>query len=488
MKEPDGRRKCWYRLRNILIAVVAATLLMMGAAAHFVVEWLFPKANVSVDYGAQLMRMAEEAQAEGESGWALFEEAARIEEEVRGVLLERARRGEGVSQQLSYNALFGDNPTEEDINVGRVALELMKERGVFDLTAKAAECPRFVRTLPTEEDRFLAWAVMEDRFRLTDLAGARRMALRSAIEEGDQTEILAAAGEMLAMAEAQSGCPTVIDFICALSIRDNLVEELSPAVASRQLTAETCDALLGIIDTADFSPDIEATLEGEHLVIKDTIQRIYTDDGNGDGRLIAREVNRLSTDGSDDGDSWQQLTMSVFCNRAETTVMIDTIVSRLQEEAQVPIQDFEADGIEAIVAGRLLGVKWALTEHLVSPLPKLFRLVVRDRFDLSGLRIMLALECHKASSGSYPTSHGELVPKYLSEVPPDVIVHADFVYRPITGPEGVQDYVLYSIGADGEDNGGQYMPMRPWATVVYPQLWSDYDYVFNRPRPELEVQ
>jgi len=52
-----------------------------------------------------------------------------------------------------------------------------------------------------------------------------------------------------------------------------------------------------------------------------------------------------------------------------------------------------------------------------------------------------------------------LVPKYLSELPGDPYA-ADGRYRYIAGPT-MRDVVVYSVGFDGEDNGGKVWPEHP---------------------------
>ena len=62
----------------------------------------------------------------------------------------------------------------------------------------------------------------------------------------------------------------------------------------------------------------------------------------------------------------------------------------------------------------------------------------------------------------------DLVPDYLDAVPTDPYTEAGFVYREMTPSEeaisedmiGISTfpYLLYSVGPDGEDNGGEVDP------------------------------
>ena len=63
---------------------------------------------------------------------------------------------------------------------------------------------------------------------------------------------------------------------------------------------------------------------------------------------------------------------------------------------------------------------------------------------------MLALEKHRARHGVYPASLSELVPAGLAELPPDPWSGRDFCYRLENS-----SYVLYSVGADLQDDHGK---------------------------------
>ena len=67
------------------------------------------------------------------------------------------------------------------------------------------------------------------------------------------------------------------------------------------------------------------------------------------------------------------------------------------------------------------------------------------------LRISLALRLFEHDHGSLPQSLSELAPDYLREIPLDGYSNQPFVYR--IKEEG---HLLYSVGPDGVDNGGNF--------------------------------
>jgi hypothetical protein len=68
--------------------------------------------------------------------------------------------------------------------------------------------------------------------------------------------------------------------------------------------------------------------------------------------------------------------------------------------------------------------------------------------------IALALRAYQAREGRYPRQLADLTPKYLKVVPVDRFTEGPLIYR-LEG-EG-NGYVLYSVGPNGKDNGGEEM-------------------------------
>ena len=66
-------------------------------------------------------------------------------------------------------------------------------------------------------------------------------------------------------------------------------------------------------------------------------------------------------------------------------------------------------------------------------------------------RLNIALGQYRARHGRYPTALAELVPNFIDALPPDPFGASSFGYR----LEAPDRYVLWSLGIDGEDDGGQ---------------------------------
>jgi len=82
------------------------------------------------------------------------------------------------------------------------------------------------------------------------------------------------------------------------------------------------------------------------------------------------------------------------------------------------------------------------------------------------LLVTLALHTYRLEQGHYPASLAELAPAYLQKLPDDpCAAEGTFHYR-LKGA----DYVLYSVGPDGKDDGGRPIDNPKDASATYP-LW-----------------
>ncbi|MEO8427574.1 MAG: hypothetical protein ABI651_10735 [Verrucomicrobiota bacterium] len=70
----------------------------------------------------------------------------------------------------------------------------------------------------------------------------------------------------------------------------------------------------------------------------------------------------------------------------------------------------------------------------------------------------MAVRAFYLEQGTYPTNLADLVPIYLDAVPLD-----QFSGKPLHYRKTSQDFLLYSVGPDGIDDGGKPIPLPPAA-------------------------
>ncbi len=105
-------------------------------------------------------------------------------------------------------------------------------------------------------------------------------------------------------------------------------------------------------------------------------------------------------------------------------------------EIRQEVQDLSV--LHAVVKGMVPRMDWVAVHDLEC----------RTHLDLA--RVALAVERYRLATGALPAALDALVPQYLNEVPLD-----PFDNQPIRYRRTEPGYLLYSVDADGQDNGGR---------------------------------
>jgi hypothetical protein len=92
------------------------------------------------------------------------------------------------------------------------------------------------------------------------------------------------------------------------------------------------------------------------------------------------------------------------------------------------------------------------------------RLIAHERL----LMAELAVRCYQSEQGRVPPSLELLIPKYLQRVPSDPFSGGPVIYH----PQGT-NWLLYSIGEDGVDDGGKRVGRSVSGTVTNGDLFYD---------------
>ncbi len=267
------------------------------------------------------------------------------------------------------------------------------------------------------------------------LCRARRAAMRMDASDGDLEGAVAGARDLLVagrigadqllLRHRRHG---VVFTILALSeIRHQVVEGL--------YDAKTCRELIGVIDREFDWPSMELALEAERRLALDD----YARDGGADLVLRLDEALREVHDAA------------------------------LREMAPGPALETGNASIDELVEFELLRLSGALTNDRF----------VRTVADAT--RIMLALEIYRAERGAYPADLAALAPGWLPGIPNDRISGQALRYEKLDDDDAAHGYLLYSVGLDGQDDGGATHEYGPAAAAIG-KVRPGFDFVLNHPR------
>ncbi len=123
------------------------------------------------------------------------------------------------------------------------------------------------------------------------------------------------------------------------------------------------------------------------------------------------------------------------------------------------------------VLGKLIGAN--LMCLLTPALVKMTQSGDRTEQNERNLHLAFALAAYKSDNGRYPMKLDALAPKYLAAIPDDLFSGKALIYRPNDA-----GYLLYSVGSNGKDDGGQSADDQPRGD----------DLVVRMPLPKLRGQ
>ncbi len=258
----------------------------------------------------------------------------------------------------------------------------------------------------------------------------------------------------------------LINELVALSIQHLTITELSPLCDQQPdlFSNEHLRNLAHVIASQDLSMD--AALRGEEMGLLDMVQRVYTDDGHGDGRLTPEGLKMLSRAfGSThraeielavDSDLRQALGPATMLAMAGRKDMIDVhrrLMDTVRAKVRKPLWDqTQPELIDPPLESWPLWkqTRYVMIYRLLPAMGAAARSIENHRGFRDGVQIGIALELYRRAHGDWPGSLTELTPGYLPQLPVDRLTGKPLTYRMIDGRP-----VVYSIGIDGDDDGGR---------------------------------
>lgn len=209
---------------------------------------------------------------------------------------------------------------------------------------------------------------------------------------------------------------------------------------------------------------IRLRYETHRPYFEDMMQRLYTDDGNGDGRLtnagmsllrrLGPEVPTLSKDGGAGSLDWLKapLAAQLIGGRREVAQEFERQLAQIQREAAQPMWEWKmvpGNAFEQQVADEAYYRKYM---PLYVLLPAVGRAATQAEVAMmrrDATLTVIALELFRRRYGAYPQTLDQLVPEMMPSVPID-----RFDGRPMRYQLSDAGPLLYSIGSDCIDDGG----------------------------------
>lgn len=249
-----------------------------------------------------------------------------------------------------------------------------------------------------------------------------------------------------------------------------------------KLTPEELDRLGTSLAIIEQAAPVSLNYELVKYTYEDVVQRLFTDDGDGDGALIPRAFKVFRFESFDKPENremshWEKEIASlsiaaVHAGRKETLSKLAELWEINTKRMGMPLYDPQWRRIdesqEALFSHSRMNVRFALIDYFRALgswdlcMGRAEMLVREARMNRSATLAVVAMLRYRADLGRYPDRLDALVPDYLEQVPEDVYCAGGLRYA--LGEDGRA--LLYSVGRNLIDDGGSSAKLTEGATFA----------------------
>ncbi len=498
---------CW-ALGAMVIAYVAASL------------WMFmDRPSVTTDYLAIINKRALSV-PESEKAWPLYRDALLAMGRQLGqsewppgfLAASTAKPGQAdwpaadkfLRDHADAIARLREAASRRDLGlVAATSYAALPERDRQALGISATQQEIEAAKNQTLTDRWLISTLLYDVQLLREPPSLLAADARRAAQAGDGETALADVFAMLGVAHHCQEKPFLVSLLVASAVQQQAYEVTRDIIANhRKLwTDEQLRELAHRIAAAKI--DWRRGFEAERLSFYDSMQRIYTDDGHGDGRLalqVTKDQNLFEllnsvisgATNTPSATAFSHGGLAVFAlpamnmvvaSRKEMTETFDRLTSLAVEEFETPLWEKPnsptLDEAVRAIENEPLGRQRYLFVHLLLPAYDALReAAAKLEGERDGALIGIALELYHRQHNAWPQTLQELSPRWLPELPVDRITGKPLYYKVVDDRP-----LIYSAGADGDggripvEANGEPMEHGAWPSNVRSSPPPDGDWV-----------
>ena len=291
-----------------------------------------------------------------------------------------------------------------------------------------------------------------------------------AAKRGDADRFLADIDAMLAIADHTEEHTTLINQLVAVAVRVLAFERIMGTIGSHpDLLDESALERLGK-RLAQISRDGESRLDltGERHFFEDIIQRVYTDDGKGNGlftaagsaMLASKEWYRSQPVSRPKPSAGERITTGATrlyaSDRRTVTETYERFLDGAARWGEKPLWErgtnddawLEATKVSASSFPQDPGMM--MVSMIAPAYTNAYTAVETQHMQREATAVAIALARFRAKHGDWPTTLSDLVPDLIEAVPVD-----RFTGDPLRYTLTDEGPLLYSVGMDRDDDGGR---------------------------------
>jgi hypothetical protein len=261
-----------------------------------------------------------------------------------------------------------------------------------------------------------------------------------------------------------SGARPLIEQLVGMRLKAIARRHAFMMLVNQSLRSETLKEMQVQLGRVSSKSTAKLDFRSERYLVYDTIQHTFTDNGRGSGFLIPRKaaeligpaiISLISPTRKQVEQYYRERYLKFFWvavvgpSRAKTVASVDEYSAHMETLKSQTLWKLHKKGLDSDQAISSFGKSWFVKELV----PSLFSTVEtyqRCKAEESALLGTIAILHYKADRGGPPEILDELVSAgYLRDLPMDPYSDKPLVYKRLG-----DDFALYSLGADFDDDGG----------------------------------
>ncbi|HEX7377927.1 MAG TPA: hypothetical protein VF278_12480, partial [Pirellulales bacterium] len=283
---------------------------------------------------------------------------------------------------------------------------------------------------------------------------------REAAARGNGNSVRRDVQAMLRMARhTREALPCLVAELMALAIQNGAIQSVFEALADKPAVFSDTDLKLLAHDfAANTGAGLpQVSLDGERMMIDDVLQRVFSDNGAGDGRLTSAGLDFLEFNESPNSvrEAWLlgPVVSVLVAGRRETHDLAAQWFDHAEAEHRQPLwkwgpSSFEAE-LKSIAGGFPSRLRYLPLVLLMPAVESAFLVREIRTQEQDAVLTAIALELYHRRAKKWPATLAELTPGLLPAVPPDRFTGEPLCYRLVDGRP-----LIYSRGTDCDDDGG----------------------------------
>lgn len=455
---------CWrWGWRSVLVLVV----LYLGLAVYYSTG--SPK--VTVDYAAKTNEHAA-AVPEQDRAWPVYREALLamgLEDRRDNPNAELLKDGElpedaGWEAAAEYVSAHADAVAQLRVAAGMPGMGYIADFGVAEVDREIFPGKDVVGQTPASahpSDQTVISLLLPHLGMLRQASRVLSVDAHLAAEQGDAQRCLADLLAMLQMGPHADEQVLVISQLVHISLNAQALQTISRVVCDYPELLDDAQ-LAALADAVAAIDGFTLDYAGERMMFDDIVQHLYTDNGRGNGHFAigsGQGMTGTGPSGQGAGAAVMRFLLAPVvalgsASRRDLTEAYHELMDINQAQADLPRGEVTEADFEDILAGYEDSVirrhRYRLMLMLVPALSAARNTADRCEDNAQAAQVGIALELYHRANGNYPDTLDAMVPEYLDAVPNDPIAGGPLRYR--VGDAGP---VLYSVGADGDDDGGR---------------------------------